>query len=1581
MEFIIKRKTLISMLFIAITMLGYISYQQLEMELMPVPEMPELNITVTTNNVELDPEYIESQAIIPIEGAIGTLENIEEINSSISKRNSSITISYKAGTDMNLAYLKLEQEMNDTRSSLPDEFNVIVSKSNTTSLSNMFMNLLILGPGDEDQIRNITDEDILPELENIDGIASVNVFGGSSKSVEIVIDPDLAEAYQLTPNRIINKLRSGQLDRVSVGEAYKGSTRYFVNVSSEFTEISNIEDIVISTEGPVLLKDISEISFSTKDPTSYSRVNGKESITIILVNDTEVNEIDLSHRTREAIEKINAENAERGIEVIVQSDMAETMENNINQIIELAVIGGILAIIILWYFLQNLTLVLSVSLAIPISVYAAFNMFYAFGITINSLSLVGMALAIGMLIDNSVVVLENIYRLVSTGKSIKDSVLKGVQEVWKSIFAATLTTVAVFVPFLYSENIVTRLLSKQIGVSIISTLLFSLLAAVLLIPMMTSVILNRTKSNEIKGFQSLSIRSRFVQIYLLLLKSAMRKPAQTIIGALVVFFITLGLCLTNTTNALQEVQTDQIDLYVTMPTGSTLDKCDELVVQLEEELMKIEEKETVTSKVEEETAILSLKLAENYESIADRSMTDIRQQMKSIIKQYKDAADIDFEASESSDRFGGGGGGQANKSAQMERMLGMGTSEERIEIKGDDYYLLAQVCEDLEYYLEEMDEISRVRSDMSSNQPEVHLDFSGEMLSKNNITLQSISSELKSFDKEIESGFNFKTDNEEYEIIIRMDTVTELDPNSMIDLQKLEVENTESATYELQSISSIFKSSGISRIQRTNLQKQLEITYRFSDDINDSPELLESSRLAIDELVQSLPLPSGVAVEVIHEEDDFDEYKTIALIAILLIFMILASVFESFSTPFVLMFSIPLAGIGSLLALYLTDNSLINANTLIGFIILIGVVINNGIILIDYTNILQKRGYREQRALMMAGIARLRPILITALTTITAMLPLAMGENEYVGAIGAPFAITVIGGLAVSTLLTLVFVPTLYSALNASLRWFKALPLWIRITQFAIYIAGIWAIYTQVNSIIWQMIDGIALIILVPAIVWFIRNSLRKASDDVIDKKEEITITVQNLVKIYGRQGRFRREWNGGIALRERFNIAKKYNSYKDLDELAWIIPLMIFSGYLAFIYFEKSFWQFLLACAVYGLGNKIFRIFKSLETSRKAQGKGRTFEKLVHIKALTWHWFAPLAGIIVLYTKNENIGGSIVLFILVYLALVIDHASNKINKEGINVNRLEGKFKNTRKVFYRFVLSIPILGKKSKPFKALKGVSLTIENGMYGLLGPNGAGKSTLMRTICGIYDQSYGKIFFNGIDTNLKREELQGIIGYLPQEFGMYENMTAWDYLDYQAMIKNISHRKTRETRVENVLRSVHMWENRDKKIGSFSGGMKQRVGIAQVLLHLPRVLVVDEPTAGLDPRERIRFRNLLIELSRTRIVIFSTHIIEDISSSCNQLAVLKQGEVQYVGSPRDMAQKAQGHVWQVDVPVHEFEKRSAQYKAIHHLREGDIIRMRVLSEEKPTQEAIAVEPNLEDAYLWLQKRNISKGNVSAD
>lgn len=513
-------------------------------------------------------------------------------------------------------------------------------------------------------------------------------------------------------------------------------------------------------------------------------------------------------------------------------------------------------------------------------------------------------------------------------------------------------------------------------------------------------------------------------------------------------------------------------------------------------------------------------------------------------------------------------------------------------------------------------------------------------------------------------------------------------------------------------------------------------------------------------------------------------------------------------------------------------------------------------------------------------------------------------------------------------------------------------------------------IYFKVDSFVWQLLGFMLIIILIPGITAFVLTSLRQASINVVDKNQSIKIVIQNLVKVYDRDSRFIREWKSGINIRKRAGLAKEYRKLHDFNELIWQLPLFGFLLYFTFIYIDSHVWMWVMSHAVYFFAFAIWAPFSKVLQNKYEDSSKTMYLKINKALKTFIFWGLPLLFLLYFYFEWNNTGMVIFVGIIWLLLLIIYTTGDYIHNTQLNIARIEGRFGALRRWYFTLVRQIPVIGKRKVPFRALNGVSLEINTGMFGLLGPNGAGKSTMMRIICGIFEQSYGKIWINGLDTQKHREELQGLIGYLPQAFGTYENMTAWEFLDYQAILKGIKNKEVRHQRLTYVLKSVHMFDRKDDNIGSFSGGMKQRIGIAQILLNLPRILVVDEPTAGLDPRERIRFRNLLVELSRERIVIFSTHIIEDISSSCNQVAVINKGDLKYFGTPTDMLRMGEGFVWQMTVPAKEFDNLANKQLIVHHMRDGENIKLRVLSKEKPSENAVNVPPLLEDAYLCLLK-----------
>jgi multidrug efflux pump subunit AcrB/ABC-type multidrug transport system ATPase subunit len=1548
------------MVFVAATLLGVISYRHLGMEIFPNSELPMLFIQVNSSN-EVTPEYMEQEVIIPVEGMVAGLEHIEKIESTAGRRTGFVLISYEKRTDLKYAYLKLDEQVRTLSGSLPDGFALQVVKIDLESEDNTLMTLQVLGSGGVDRVRNYADQHIAPELENVDGVAAVTVFGGRQKSVDIILDREACDAYRVTPTRVRNILSSSMNLRQYGGVIIQEGMRTFIYLDAEYKDISQIEELVVGRgTHPVQLKDVAEVFYGEKEEETISRVNGKDAVSIQVINDAQANIIDLSHDIRELITELNRKGEPFDIEVAIQEDSAEAMEENIHQIIRLALTGALLAIFVLWVFLRKVRLVLLVALAMPISIFTAFNFFFAFDISINSLTLIGIALAVGMLLDTSVVVLENIYRLKSLGYQPAEAVIRGTGEVWRSVVAATLTTIAVFIPFIFTSNFLIQLLGRHVGVSIISTLVVSLVVSLLMIPMAVHAIIGGREKAGKEVYREVSLDNRMIRLYLSLLKTALRNPAPTIVGVLLLFFITIISCLAVSVNQLTKLETNQVNLFVTMPTGSTLATTDNLVAGMEEALMSIPEKKEIISTIEDEKATITILLKKDYQKMGHRSFGEIQAEAYDMVKDTP-ASDISLtSATSGGGSTGGGMGGQSDRSgsAGFQQLMGIGEDEEYIVMKGQDFTLMAEVAEDLQSYLEELDNIQSVRLSVRENQPEVHLDFKPMFMNQYGITRNQVMGALNTFQNEIGSGIHFRQDDEEYEIMIKYDdTQEEEDKEKGIeDLRRLDVPDIgDENLFELQTFSDIFFASGLRDISRVNQEKQVEIRYQYIDDVYDSNELLEYARSEIEGVIASANIPSGVAVELVQEESGLDEFKWLFLIAFLLVYMILASIFESFTTPFVLLFSIPLAAIGSFFLLTITGESLFNANTIMGFLILLGVVVNNGIILIDMINVMRRKGYRINRAILAGGLSRVRPILITAITTCAALIPLALGNAEYVEAIGPPFAITVIGGLSLSTLLTLVYIPMLYSGIGQALQWMGKLDWKVKSAMLLLEVGGMALVILYIGSFIWKLAAGLVVLVGIPVSYWFMASSLRKARSAIIDPGSPIVIQISNLVKIYGRESKTVRDFKTGLKM-ARFAGKLDTALKPKLESLVWQLPLMGFLVYFSWFYLVGGFWQLVISVAAYYFLVRILHEFTQVRT-------GRWLKLLL---AFT-RYAIPLLVLALFQARWENLTLTLLTGGLWYVALTAGRVSVIVRKEGFDP-RLIPKI---IRWFFWFVRILPWVGQNREAFKALKGVSLQIGTGMFGLLGPNGAGKSTMIRIICGILEQSYGKIWINGIDTQEKREELQGLIGYLPQEFGMYETMTSYAYLDYQAILKGISDRAERAKRIREVLEAVHMWEHRAKKIGSYSGGMKQRIGIAQVLLHLPRILVVDEPTAGLDPRERIRFRNLLVELSANRVVIFSTHIIEDISSSCNTMAVIHRGEVLFNGTPKEMTQIARGKVWKTSIASEKFEEASRDLQVVHHMRDGDRIRFRCIAPEKPFPDATEEHPLLEDAYLWLLRK----------
>ncbi len=1536
---IIKRPVFVAMLLFGLSLLGVISYMQLPLELFPTIEPSMLIVTVNGPN-NADPAYMEREGVIPIESAIAGLDNIESIESSIRRGQATIFVFYTQKSNPKYASIKLQECVETNEAQMGEGFSASVQKSNPDQLTDQFITFQARGDGGLDQIREVADEKIVPDLEKIDGVANVEIYGGQQRSIEIILDEDELEEYGLTFSQVSSLVSQGVSDRQYMGPVFEGSRQFFVNLESKLATFQDIENIVIRQQGPILLKHIATIMDGVAEEDSISRINGMESVTISLYRSPEANLLSLSRKTRKIIEDLNREVESDGISLVIQQDAALEIEENIDIILLLALVGGLLAVAVLFFFLRNISLVLIVALTIPAAVLISMNLFYALGITINTLSLVGVAIAIGMLLDNSIVVLENIHRHLGRKEDVRTAVVQGTNEVARAIFAATLTTICIFLPFVFSTFRELKALGWQVGVAIISTLLISLAVAFLLIPAFSYIYLSR-KDRSKKAFSAVDKNNRLTQIYNVLLKSCLRFPARTLIIGLVAFAVSLYLCFTLSINVPQEIELDNFFLYATFPSGTTLDTADSLVKEMDvkvEEFTEIEER-LVT--IKEDNAVFNFRLTEDFVKSSGSSFDALREALFEELDESFRQVDFSYEESEQNvgSRGSGGVGSQGNS---FNKILGIGTSQERVVIHGQDLDLMIDIAEDIQYNIEELETVSNSNVSVSSQAPSIDLYLDKPAMSHFDVSLQSFQSEIASLQKEMSSGVSQELGFEEVEIIIKgkVEEGEEDEEKTSEDLRRLNIASAAGGTVPILQLSELVYSNGYFRINRINQEKQVYVYYRFESDIEESKQFLEAARASIQQIVADFSPPPGILLEVEHAENDLSEFYYLIFVGILLIYMVLASTFESLSTPFAMMLTLPLAAVGAFWGLIFTGHSLFNANALIGLFILLGVVVNNGIILIDYSRILEKRNFRTTRALVTAGLARVRPILITALTTILAMLPIALGKSAYIASIGAPFAVTVIGGLGVGTLFTLLLVPTVSYGLHNALSWWRGLNWKTKGIQGLAFVGGVFVIFSLVYTFPWRVAITFILFLLIPSVTYFFQTSLRRTHADLIAQGLPITITVRNITKLYDDFSRFSKEWRKG-------RIEKLHSLTRNL---VWQIPLYIFLFYFTYVYLSRGFWILFFSLLFYG------------STLALARGRFKTiFYNLLY-------WGLPLPNLWFYFKQWGQKEPVWAVAFFWYFCLLIYATSKKLSRKKIDIMRLKGRFRRARKFYYRLVKSVPIIGRQRTPFRALDRVSIEIESGMFGLVGPNGAGKTTLMRVICGILPPTRGKVFFNDIDLGAKREELQSLIGYLPQEFGTYENMTAYQFLDYQAILKGIWNASTREKSVKHAISSVHLDKSSDIKIKNFSGGMKQRVGIAQTLLRLPRILVVDEPTAGLDPRERIRFRNLLSELAKDRIVIFSTHIIEDISSSCNRVAVMDEGETKFIGTPQEMIELTSDFVWEANVTEETFAKIRRTENIVHQMRTANKVRVRILAAKKPVPDAVQVTPTLEDSYIWL-------------
>ncbi|MDD2481415.1 MAG: efflux RND transporter permease subunit [Lutispora sp.] len=1011
-EISVKRPVAILMCVLIVLMLGGVSLSKIPVDLMPNINLPIAIVSTSYSGVA--PQEIEAIVTKNIENAIATVNNIKAIQSTSSEGNSIVIAEFNSGTDMDFAALQMREKIDMIKGYLPDDIgDPLVMKIDPNMLP--IVNISVTNGSDEIVLKRFTEDHIKPRLERLEGVASVGIAGGRTQEIQVNVDPQKAAGYGVSLNQIMAILQSENLN-LPGGTIEYAEKKLLIRSTGEFKSIEQIKNIPIALQSGTTLyiRDIAEVLNTNKPIDSYSRTNGKNSMSLSVQKQTNANTVNVARAVKNELENIDKEYPDLNIDVVF--DQGEFIEIAISNVASNAAIGGILAVLILFIFLKNIRTTLIIATAIPISIIATFVLIYFAGISINIVSLGGLALGVGMLVDNAIVVLENIYRHRNEGYSRIEAALSGTQEVGKAILASTLTTIVVFLPIVFTEGIAAQIF-KEMALTITFSLLASLIVALTFIPMLSSKFLKMVKPHE--GSRNRWMNKIFDKwdnaingidrIYQRILVWVLKHKRKTTVIVMGIFLSSLLLIPFIGSEFFPAMDQGMFNIDIQLPKGSLIENTNEVSKELEDLLSKITELETMHVSVGGSNNFSGMGISNSHSATISVTLKPLTEREKStseiveeVRKSVKSIAGAEIKVTDVSTSFGGMSGGAAVS----------------IQISGADLETLKDISKDIEKLVIETEGTRQVESSIAEGRPEAQVYINRDKASGYGLSTTQVASVLRTA-VEGRVATTYKVDGTEIDIKVqypedKRKTLEQLKSVSLLSPLGMQV--------PLMDIADIKIGQGPTSINRADQERYVTVTGdifgRSSGDVNGE----------LKNKVKEYRLPDGYSIKFTGEDQQMVEAftsLTLALIlAIFLVYMVMAIQFESLVHPLTIMFSVPVAYSGSIIGLAITNNPL-SVPAFIGVIMLAGIVVNNAIVLVDYINTLRERGLDKEAAIIKAGPTRLRPILMTTLTTILAMIPLALGFGEGAEAM-APMAIVVIFGLTTSTLLTLLIVPVIY---------------------------------------------------------------------------------------------------------------------------------------------------------------------------------------------------------------------------------------------------------------------------------------------------------------------------------------------------------------------------------------------------------------------------------------------------------------------------------------------------------------------------------------------------------------------------
>lgn len=986
------------------------------LSLLPIDLYPEMEIPVAIVSVNYSgaaPEEIETLITKPIEQSIASVSKLKNLSSFSREGNSIVVAEFESSADMDLAALEMREKVDLIKGILPDDASTpMVLKIDPNAQP--IIQLGISSSMEEGKLQTLVEDELTSRFERIEGVASVSTYGGNEKEVRIEIDQEKLAGYQLTLMQIQNILKAENLN-LPGGKVNKGNVELLARTTGEFNTVDDIKNVpIVLKSGEIIkLSDIADIQLDYKEKDSLIRVNQKSALGIGITKQSVANTVKVAEKVLAEIDAIEKDYPQ--IDIVVGVDQSEFINKSITNVTQNAVVGGVLAVLVLYLFLRNVRSTFIVGIAIPVSIISTFALMYFGGLTINLISLGGLALGIGMLVDNSIVVLENIYRFREEGLSRKEAAILGAKEVGMAVFASTMTTVAVFLPIVFVEGF-TAIVFKQLSFTVTFSLLASLVISLTVVPMLSSKILKVGEVKERKHTgvslgKLLDLFSKFIdrlaKFYEKILNFTLHHRKTTIFVGLAIFISSIALVGIVGGEFFPKEDEGMFTVNIEVPFGTSLEDTDKIVTEVEEIVKSIPEKEKFFAMVSSDIGFSTT--ASNSSTIiaALKDQKDRKRSTEEVVNEVRERVSVipgaDISVNESSSMRGGG-----PESAAIE-----------IEIKGDDIKLLKSIGQDFEKIVKSIPGTAEVRSDTEEGEPEVRVMLNREVASFYGITTYDMANILKAAVDGVKAT-SFRFDGDEIDVNISLNDDVK---KSIENMKQILIKSPTGTLVPLGQVANIEYGNSPTQIKRINQIRTVTISSQLSG------RDLKSVTNDIKNKLNDYQLPSGYQYNFTGQQEDMMEAFTslikALILSIILVYMILASQFESLLHPFTVMLSVPFALSGGFIGLFLTGRSL-SVPSFIGIIMLAGIVVNNAIVLVDYINQLRNKDMDRENAILQAAATRLRPILMTTLTTVLGLSPLALGIGEG-AATQAPMATVVIGGLLLSTVLTLSFIPVVYT--------------------------------------------------------------------------------------------------------------------------------------------------------------------------------------------------------------------------------------------------------------------------------------------------------------------------------------------------------------------------------------------------------------------------------------------------------------------------------------------------------------------------------------------------------------------------